>query len=393
MTMSWQTVEDQYLRDNKFFAQLVGVWPYQERFTKFSIRLVIFVLVIIALATQASRVIVSYSIDALMDEVVYLVITVTVPIKQYNYILNEKKLEELLREIVFDHLMERPKKEMEILDTYYRKALIFSFIYKASISTSALTFILIPAIPPILNIIAPLNESRGREFVYPAYFFVDEQRYYYPILVNMIISALVLASVYIACDVNLIHLIHHGCALLAISGYRFKHALDDVNLYDEKYNDALMHEAYAKVCRSIEGHKRAVEYVEKIDACYVHYFFVLLGIIITAFTSTFIRLSTMEMDTRYFTFCIFTFAQLVHLLFLTIMGQIVENSNNEVSHKIYEANWYTGSSRTQLLYVLVLRKCLNPPALSGGGLVPLNLFSFVQVLKASFSYFTVFRSA
>ncbi|KAK1127969.1 hypothetical protein K0M31_003462 [Melipona bicolor] len=71
--------------------------------------------------------------------------------------------------------------------------------------------------------------------------------------------------------------------------YRFKHALDDVNLYDEKYNDAIMHEAYAKVCRSIKGHKRAVEYVEKIDACYVHYFLVLLGIIITAFTSTFIR--------------------------------------------------------------------------------------------------------
>ena len=43
--------------------------------------------------------------------------------------------------------------------------------------------------------------------------------------------------------------------------YRFKHALDDVNLCDEKYNDALMHEAYAKVCRSIEGHKKAVELV------------------------------------------------------------------------------------------------------------------------------------
>ena len=41
---------------------------------------------------QASRVIVFYSIDTLMDEVVYLVITVTVPIKQYNYILNEKKV-------------------------------------------------------------------------------------------------------------------------------------------------------------------------------------------------------------------------------------------------------------------------------------------------------------
>ncbi|KAK1127971.1 hypothetical protein K0M31_003464 [Melipona bicolor] len=309
--MNWQTVEDQYLRDNKFFAQLVGVWPQQPRFTKLSIRLFIFVLVIVALITQVSRVIVFYTIETLMDEVVYLVISITILIKQYNYILNEKKLEELLSEIVIDHLMARPEGELEILDTYFRKAIIFSSIYKASISTSALMFILIPAIPPILNIIAPLNQSRGREFVYPAYFFVDEQRYYYPILANMIIGALVLAAVYIASDINLIYLIHHGCALLAISGYRFKHALDDVNLYDEKYNDALMHEAYAKVCRSIEGHKRAVE---------------------------------------------------------------------------YEANWYSGSSRTQLLYVLVLRKCLNPPVLSGGGLVPLNLFSFVQVSRVIVFY-------
>ncbi|XP_043519868.1 uncharacterized protein LOC122533838 [Frieseomelitta varia] len=283
---------------------------------------------------NVSRVIVFYSIDTLMDEVVYLVISITILIKQYNYILNEQKLEQLLSEIVIDHLMKRPKEELEILDTYYRKAIIFSSIYKASISTSALMFILIPAIPPILNIIAPLNESRGREFVYPAYYFVDEQRYYYPILANMIVGAVVLAAVYIASDINLIYLIHHGCALLAISGYRFKHALDDVNLYDEKYNDALMHEAYAKVCRSIEGHKRAVEYLEKIDACYVHYFFLLLGLIIIAFTSTFVRLSTMEIGTRYFTFCTFTVAQLIHLLFLTIMGQFVENSNNEIFQRI-----------------------------------------------------------
>ncbi|CAD1469158.1 unnamed protein product, partial [Heterotrigona itama] len=89
-------------------------------------------------------------------------------------------------------------------------------------------------------------------------------------------------------------------------------------------------------------------------------------------------MSTMERGTRYFTFCTFTVAQLIHLLFLTIMGQFVENSNNEIFQTIYEANWYSGSSRTQLLYVLVLRKCLNPPVLSGGGLVRLNLFSFVQ---------------
>ena len=50
--MNWQTVEDQCLRDNKFFAQLVGVWPNQKRFAKFSIRLVTFVVVIVAIVTE-----------------------------------------------------------------------------------------------------------------------------------------------------------------------------------------------------------------------------------------------------------------------------------------------------------------------------------------------------
>lgn len=50
--MDWQTVEEQCFKDNKFFSQLVGVWPDQERVTKFVTRLVILVLVIIALITE-----------------------------------------------------------------------------------------------------------------------------------------------------------------------------------------------------------------------------------------------------------------------------------------------------------------------------------------------------
>ena len=104
---------------------------------------------------------------------------------------------------------------------YFKQFFFLNFLplSSASICSSALTFIFIPAIPPILNIIAPRNESRGREFVYPAYYFVDEQRYYYPILAHMISIALILATVYIACDTNLIYVIQHGCALLTISGW------------------------------------------------------------------------------------------------------------------------------------------------------------------------------
>lgn len=96
---------------------------------------------------------------------------------------------------------------------------ILFLLHVVSISFCAFMFVLLPTIPPILNVVAPLNESRSREFIYPSYYFVDEQRYYYPILVHMISVAVILTSVYIACDINLVHVVHHGCALLAISGW------------------------------------------------------------------------------------------------------------------------------------------------------------------------------
>ena len=80
-------------------------------------------------------------------------------------------------------------------------------------------YIFLPAIPPILNIIVPLNESRGRELIYPAYYFVDEERYYYPIITHMAVAVIVLNVVYMACDINLIYIIHHACSLLTISGW------------------------------------------------------------------------------------------------------------------------------------------------------------------------------
>lgn len=161
-------------------------------------------------------------------------------------------------------------------------------------------FLLIPSIPPILNIISPLNESRGRELIYPSYYFVDEEKYYYPILMHMIAVALILTSVYVACDTYLVYIVHHGCALLAISGwvfvtvlyiphipqfvryraerlrfdlriltvinenerrYRFKHAVDDIKLRGGDYIDPLTDETYTKVRQSIKAHKTAVELV------------------------------------------------------------------------------------------------------------------------------------
>ncbi|CAD1469272.1 unnamed protein product, partial [Heterotrigona itama] len=77
-------------------------------------------------------------------------------------------------------------------------------------------------------------------------------------------------------------------------------------------------------------------------------------------------------------FYLFLVCQMFHLLFLMAMGQYLINVSEEVFQLIYEAKWYKGSPKSQMLYVLVLRKSLNPSVLAGGGLIPLNLYTFVQ---------------
>ncbi|CAL7951959.1 unnamed protein product [Xylocopa violacea] len=378
--MDKTTIVNEYLGDIKFYGQLVGMWPDQKRFAKYSMRIIIFVIITLTNVAQTSRIVVYYSLDNLTDQMPFLLLGLTTLLKEFNYVLNEEKLRVLLNGIVSDWLTERPKEELEILKAYSKKALIFAFIYKASIWFSVFMFLLLPALPPILDIVAPLNASRERILVYPSYYFVDEQEYYYPILAHMVFSAFILAYVFIACDLNLIHIVQHACALLTISGYRFKHAMDEADFYERKYNGTrTVDKTYAKVVQSIDAHKKATEYVKKVEACHVHYFLLLVGIIIMVFTVTFVKLASVEMGSTYLTFSAFTLSQTIHLLFLTIMGQCVIDSHEETFQKIYEAQWHNGSAKAQSLYVLVLRQCLNARKLTGGGMITLDLNSFVQV--------------
>lgn len=82
------------------------------------------------------------------------------------------------------------------------------------------TFMLIlPMVPPILDIIVPLNVSRKRVFLYPAYFWLDDEKYYVLLLGHMIITLLMICFIFCACDTNYVYAVQHACGLLAIAKY------------------------------------------------------------------------------------------------------------------------------------------------------------------------------
>lgn len=68
-----------------------------------------------------------------------------------------------------------------------------------------------------LDLINPLNESRTRKLPLSAEYYVDEQEYYYPILVHQSLSFILGVTIVIATDSLNMVFGHHGCGLFEVA--------------------------------------------------------------------------------------------------------------------------------------------------------------------------------
>ncbi|XP_076686981.1 uncharacterized protein LOC143378842 [Andrena cerasifolii] len=283
--------------------------------------------------------------------------------------------------------------EMAITHSYAERGLLYSFLYKLNIWLMCALFSCMPLLPRVMDAIRPLNESRQRLYIYPAYYFVDSDTYYYYIIGYTFVCLLAVASIMVGTDMIMIYLVQHACGLLITAGYRFKHTVGAVGVSSKKGCVSVSDTQYRQLCSSVWSHNKAIQIIRDIESVYAVSMFVQVGVVMVAFSITLVMVAVREFSVDLVLFYIFVVVQIIHILFLTIQGQFVINSHDVVYRMIYEAMWYEQSPKAQALYVLALRRCLTPPVLTAGGLIPLNLNSFAEIVKASVSYFTVLKSS
>lgn len=79
------------------------------------------------------------------------------------------------------------------------------------------SFGLFQFLPDLLDIIVPLNESRERHFAFVAEYFVDQKRYFYPILTHSLLSIYIGGTAAIFTGTLLMGFVFHICAMLRIA--------------------------------------------------------------------------------------------------------------------------------------------------------------------------------
>ena len=92
------------------------------------------------------------------------------------------------------------------------------YLLPAYIYSTAITFINVPMIPVILDWIIPLNESRPKIPLYIAEYYVDQEKYFYPIMAQDYVCSITCTSMIVIVETMFMVFIQHACGMFAIIG-------------------------------------------------------------------------------------------------------------------------------------------------------------------------------
>ncbi|XP_068967467.1 odorant receptor 13a-like [Bombus flavifrons] len=389
--MNRATLEARFLKITKIFAKLNGVWPDQNK-VKFILWAMVYITMGSSIIVQVARVIHIGSLEVVIEQSSLIGAGFLMIIKHGNYVLNAKKLKSLLNDMSEDWAIDRLKEEFAIMATYANRGSILAMFYFVNACICAFLFLQLPWTTRLVHMMKPHNTSSPILYTIPAYYFVeDDRKYYYYIQMYLGLSIYVVLIVFIGCDTCYMVLVQHACGLLTVTGYRYKNAINDLS-FNTKDSEKKAKETYERVRFSIQGHQRAIMFLEKIESTHVTYLFMCMGIIVLCVSITMAQIATMEICVDFYKFISFLMIQFLHLFCLTMQGQFIINSSDEIYDAIYEASWYNTNPKTQALYLLALRRSLTPCYLTAGGLIRLNMESFSEVIKLCVSYYTVLRS-
>ncbi|XP_035725137.1 uncharacterized protein LOC118442953 isoform X2 [Vespa mandarinia] len=167
------------------------------------------------------------------------------------------------------------EKEREIMEEYTQKGKKFTFI---CLFLSCFTIILLLIWTSFLfisDILVPLNGSHRLECPFVAEYFIDQEVYYYPILLHMYTIFLVGLTVVIATEAFYVIIVQHACGLFHIVGYRFEQVFKESTLNSISLSRKSLEINYL-IIRAINSHQNAIKFVDHMNSCFSNSYFMLI---------------------------------------------------------------------------------------------------------------------
>ncbi|KAI4495971.1 hypothetical protein M0802_008186 [Mischocyttarus mexicanus] len=328
-------------------------------------------------------------IDVVLECIPSITVSLLMIIKYYTFMIqrNNKlflQVENLLKHTIKNWQIWETQKEIDIMHEFAVEGRVVTLVYIIYICSSELLFFLLPLFPRLMDVFVPLNESRPLRTIVRAYYFVDEQEYFFSIYCHMSIVIMIGTAVLLASDTLFVVFNSHLCGLFSTIGFRLEHLLND-RFYSEILLDSKTRKTYFDhVVHSIKNHKRALEFAGLIESSYsisflIQSFMGLIGLSVSLFQI----LVFLDKKPEALRFLVFAAAQLAHLFCLCYPGQRMIDYSTEIQIKAYNGLWYEAPIEVHRLLLLVIRRSLEPCCLTAGKIFIFCLETFSKVYTFS----------
>ncbi|KAL2718677.1 odorant receptor 4-like [Vespula squamosa] len=194
----------------------------------------------------------------LMEVISNFVLYLTCVLMYYNSLFNMPKISQLLELIKQDWLEKENMKEFEIMKKYAEDGRMYSLMILMLTYGLIVSVMSVSAVPYILDIYFPLNQTRFRTLPFSVELFIDiEKHYCLAWFITFFISSL--SCVAIVGNYTLFAvLVFHICGMFCVVRNMLNDVVDVTKEYIRDCNTE--DKAYAKIIRSIKYHKKALEF-------------------------------------------------------------------------------------------------------------------------------------
>ncbi|XP_071648064.1 uncharacterized protein [Temnothorax longispinosus] len=377
----------EYYKLNRFILKLIGLWPYQSKWSARLVRAVITIVLLSSTFFQLSSIFTSdITVDFIVDVIPALIPTFGSLSHVYARVRHVDKLRDLFEHMWKDWRLQKTRYEMKIMREHAETTRLLTFYYLLLQYIVVIVYIIWMFMPEILDVISPMNESRPRMQPFKAEFFVDEEQYFYFIRSHTCLVILIMPLIFLTTSSLFVALTQHACGMCKLLGYRAERLFCVVksatgcDLTRSKISCGNM-------VVFIRLHYNIIQFIDMIQIYHTIPFLMdLLGLVL-AVSLALTQMLTIGGDIeRAFRSTGIAIVALIYLFVSNYMGQKVTDLSSSVCEKVYNSEWYNADVSEQKSLLLIIKRRFNPLVLTACRFYVMSLPKFGMILQTVISY-------
>ncbi|XP_071628227.1 uncharacterized protein [Temnothorax longispinosus] len=365
LALRWQECPvNTYYTINRILLLCVGLWPCQKSTFKY----IAITLMTIILASSVIFQLTTFITRECNTDVFLRVLTYSIPwlgyTLKYNVLcLNAKRMRNLMERMLCDWNELNNVQEIEILKEYADIGRFITLITILFIYGCIFCFIVILFLSNfLLDITSSKNESRPRQLPVLIECFIDQQKYFFLILLAACFAVVCSITTVVASETLNMSYTHHACGLFEIASCRIEQALLKNTVQGIASSTERNSILYQGIINGFNMYKRAIEFIEMLKRCHNWAYSLLLPLVVLSLSINLYRFSRLIASKEYSELIIsflYILGHFWYMFFYNYLGQKVIDHSSDVFHRIYNVQWYLAPLKAQKLLMLVMQRSMR----------------------------------